>query len=295
MSGMHGPAGRRLATGPGSPRRHRWVVPLVAGLVLLAVTVTLTATSGRQAAGPRPGPALLLDEGFDRASIDPSLWGTCYWWGCTIDANDELEWYEASQVRVAGGHLNLVAEPGPVTTEDDGTYPYRSGMITTGPEEEDGPARFSFRYGSVEARIRVPAGKGLWSALWMLPAEGDSEPEVDILEVLGHDTTRSHHTLHPEGDGEELAKERSGPDLSGGWHVYRLDWSPGELRWFVDGTQVFLVKGEDVPDVPMYLMANLAVGGWWPGPPDEATRFPATMAVDYIRVRSLAAVAGSGR
>jgi len=158
-------------------------------------------------------------------------------------------------------------------------------MISSGPAERDGRPKFAFTYGTVEARVRVPAGRGLWSALWMLPAFGDSRPEVDILEVLGHDTRTSYQSLHrTDRDSEPLQHAERGSDLADGWHVYRLEWLPGSLRWYVDDRLVFTVEGEDVPDEPMYIMANLAVGGSWPGFPNNTTRFPASMSIDYIEV-----------
>jgi beta-glucanase (GH16 family) len=159
-------------------------------------------------------------------------------------------------------------------------------MISSGPSERGGTPRFAFTYGTVDARLRVPAGKGLWSALWMLPAFGHSRPEVDIVEVLGDNTRKSYQSLHRrDRKSKPLQHTERGVDLADGWHVYRLEWLPGRLRWYLDGKLVFTVKGYEVPDEPMYLMANLAVGGRWPGSPNESTRFPASLAIDYIKIR----------
>lgn len=232
---------------------------------------------------------LVFDEGFESDSLDTTVWNTCYWWECTIASNDELQWYEPSQVSVADGQLHLTAEALPVKTPGGRTFPYRSGMISSGPAERGGKPRFAFTYGTVEARLHVPAGKGLWSALWMLPAFGDSRPEVDIVEVLGHDTRTSYQTFHRKGrDSKPFEHAKRGSDLADGWHVYGLKWLPGELLWYIDGKRVFTVKSKDVPDEPMYVIANLAVGGRWPGSPDNFSQFPASMSVDYIRVRSMA-------
>jgi beta-glucanase (GH16 family) len=228
----------------------------------------------------------LLDGGFDGNSLDSAFWNTCYWWGCTIPSNGELQWYERSQVSVADGLLHLTAEALPVEIADGDRLSYRSGMISSGPSEQGGKPKFAFTYGTVEARLRVPAGKGLWSALWMLPAFGDSRPEVDIVEVLGSDTRTSYQTLHRrDRNSKAIQHSERGSDLADGWHVYRLEWLPEKLRWYVDGKLVFTVKGDEVPDKPMYIMANLAVGGRWPGSPNESTRFPASMLIDYIDIR----------
>jgi beta-glucanase (GH16 family) len=228
----------------------------------------------------------VIDESFENRSLDESLWSTCYWWECTIRSNEELEWYTASQVTIDDGHLHLTADALPARTPKGETFPYRSGMISTGPEHRDGKAKFSFTYGTVEARLRVPAGQGLWSALWMLPTAGGSRPEVDILEVLGHDTRTSYQSLHRhDRSAAPLQHTERGSDLAVGWHVYRLEWMPERLQWYIDDELAFSVRGSDVPDEPMYLMANLAVGGRWPGSPDASTPFPASMIIDYIEVR----------
>jgi beta-glucanase (GH16 family) len=224
-------------------------------------------------------------DGFEGKSLDSASWGTCYWWGCTIDSNRELQWYEPSQVRVADGVLYLTADAVPVQSPKDGWFGYRSGMISSGPSQHGGKPRFAFTYGAVEARLRVPAGRGLWSALWMLPAFGTSLPEVDIVEVLGTSTRTSHHFLH---NGRNFGHAEKGANLADGWHVYRLEWLPGVLRWYVDGELVFTVTGDEVPDEPMYVMANLAVGGKWPGPPNSSTQFPAALLIDYIEIRPMA-------
>jgi beta-glucanase (GH16 family) len=227
-------------------------------------------------------------DGFRGESLDFTSWNTCYWWGCTIASNKELQWYERSQVRVADGVLSLTAEAAPVESPNGGWFRYRSGMISSGPSKRGKP-RFAFTYGTVEARLRVPAGKGLWSALWMLPAFGDNRPEVDIVEVLGNDTRESHHFLHRRNPNSKSFKHtEQGADLADGWHVYRLEWLPGMLRWYLDSELIFTVKGDEVPDDPMYVMANLAVGGRWPGPPNNSTQFPAVLLIDYIEIRPMA-------
>jgi len=260
------------------------------GLAVLAAVVVITIGLVARPSSPPAQPQWdqadqALTESFESTSLNTGLWNTCYWWECTIPTNKELQWYEPSQVRLMDGQVHLVAEALPVRTGDGETFPYRSGMISSGPAERDGRPKFAFTYGTVEARLQVPAGRGLWSALWMLPAFGESRPEVDIVEVLGHDTRTSYQSLHrTDRDREPLQHVERGSDLADGWHVYRLEWLPGSLRWYVDDRLVFTVEGEDVPDEPMYIMANLAVGGSWPGFPNNTTRFPASMSIDYIEV-----------
>ena len=82
------------------------------------------------------------------------------------------------------------------------------------------------------------------------------------------------------GPGESV----TGPDLAEGWHTVAVDWRPGAITWFVDDREVWTFEGDEVSSEPMYLVANLAVGGEYPGPPDEGTAFPAEVAIDWIRV-----------
>jgi len=236
--------------------------------------------------------AVVLDESFDGTTLDTTVWNTCHWWndnGCTISSNDELEWYRPEQVTVAGGALRLTADRVPTHGSDGKDYDYRSGMVTTGPvSSSDGEGKVSWTYGTVEARLRVPAGRGLWPALWMLPLTRKSKPEIDILEVIGQEPGQALMHLHPrnesEAGGPGQKHRMSGKTLADGWHTVRLDWQPQRLTWFIDGEQVWRVTGSQVPDEPMYLVLNLAVGGVYPGPPDDATKFPATFEIDRIRV-----------
>lgn len=257
------------------------------GMALFVVAVGLGPQSSCGPAEPiEQSSSQPLADGFEGESLDSDSWGTCHWWGCTIASNKELQWYEPAQVTVADGVLYLTAEAVPVESPDGERFQYRSGMISSGPSERRGEPRFAFTYGAVEARLRVPAGKGLWSALWMLPAFRDSRPEIDIVEVLGSNTRKSYQSLHRrDRKSEPLAHTERNADLADGWHVYRLEWLPGKLRWYLDGKLIFTVKGDEVPDEPMYVVANLAVGGRWPGSPNNSTQFPASLAIDYIQIR----------
>lgn len=265
-------------------------------LVLLAIGALLVAyaVTARHAAGLRTAPSgqVLLDATFDDGRLDPTVFNTCHWWGhdgCTIATNDELEWYLPEQVSVADGALQLTADRVPTIDSEGKPYDFRSGMVTTGPPPgtDEGPSKLAFTYGSVEARVRLPAGRGLWPALWLLPASRESRPEIDVLEVIGQEPDQLMMFLHPADRSAPSLSERfdvPSPDLAADWHTIRLDWSPGELRYSLDGTQVWHVTDDQVPDEPMYVILNLAVGGVFPGPPDEQTAFPATFAIDYLRI-----------
>lgn len=250
-------------------------------------------TSDPPAPPPTPRHRLIFAEEFD-GDLDPEIWRTCHWWadewdGCTITSNDELQWYLPDGASVDDGALRLTATERPVESPEGGTFPYRSGMVSTGPDgyEDEREATFAFTYGVVEARIRVPAGTGLWPAVWMLPVDRESRPEIDLVEVLGDTTAvaRVHyHYSDQNGDAVAPGESITGPDLSEGWHTVAVDWRPGAITWFVDDREVWSYVGDEVSSEPMYLVANLAVGGEYPGPPTDDTAFPAEFAIDRIRV-----------
>ena len=260
---------------------------LTLGVAALGVSQAGTRTLRPPAAVEATG-RLAFHEEFSGRRLDRRRWNRCHWWarrGCTIASNNELEWYLPRQVRVRGGRVRLVAEQRSVRGSDGETYPYRSGMISSGPPFDSSRPRFSFRYGRAEIRARIPVGRGLWSAFWLLPVTRESKPEIDVMEVLGHRPRTVEMHLHYR-DGEEVRQRgHEWRHLSPGWHTFGIDWRPGRLAWLVDGKVRWRVRGEAVPSERMYLVANLAVGGDWPGPPDSATRFPSSFDIDWVKVR----------
>lgn len=235
------------------------------------------------------GEVLLADD-FDGDRLDPDWWGTCHWWateaGCTITGTGELQVYRPANVTVEDGRVLLTARPQRTDGPDDRTFDYTSGMISTGPPDHESSARFAFTYGEVEWVAWSVEGQGLWPALWLLPADKESKPEIDIVELYGHVPDLVRMRLHHLVDGVEVVPgERFEADgLAEGWHTYGLRWAPGRLDYLVDGVVRWRVRGPEVPAEPMYLIANLAVGGDSPGAPDASTPFPASFAIDRVRV-----------
>jgi beta-glucanase (GH16 family) len=151
-------------------------------------------------------------------------------------------------------------------------------------------------------RARTPLGQGIWPAIWMLPTDNvygtwAASGEIDIMELLGHAPNAVHGTLHyggrwPNNTNTGDSFRLAGANFSDDWHTFRLDWEPEELRWYVDDqhyqTQTrWNTTGQPYPapfDQRFHLLLNLAVGGNWPGNPDETTVFPQTLRVDYVRV-----------
>ena len=231
---------------------------------------------------------LAFNDEFDAAELDSSSWARCYWWAedvCTNASNRELQCYARDGVRVEHGRLRLTADE-QITECDGQSFGYRSGMVSG--FARGGP-RQVFQYGFFETRARVPSGRGSLPAFWLLPVSERSEPEIDVMEVLGHtpDVVRMHYHWR-DGDDEErtIGADWASRDMSAGWHTFAVHWTPRRVRWFVDGVLRWTVTSDQavLPREPMYLLATLAVGGDYPGSPDDDTPFPATFEIDYIRV-----------
>lgn len=192
--------------------------------------------------------------------------------------NEELQYYRYDEAWTQNGHL-VIRSRKRQFTGDDGTRDYTSGKVSTA-------RKYSFLYGTVEMRAQLPAGRGIWPAFWMLPAREKSwPPEVDVLEMIGHEPNKiymsNHRGLWPKTSVD--MSSFSGPDFSAGYHIYTLEWAPGWLRWKIDGITRKEVT-TNVPNQPMYLILNTAVGGKWPGAPDDSTVFPQHFRIDYIHV-----------
>jgi len=240
------------------------------------------------------------------SSPDPARWS--FDLGATGWGNAELQNYTDSTENAfvaedpdAGDGKALVIRA--VRTPSGG---YTSARLKT-------QGKYALKQGRVEARIRIPRGQGIWPAFWMLgesiatigwPACG----EIDIMEVVGHEPHRLHQTLHGPGysGGQGITKATTLPGggaLSDAYHVYAVEWSPGRIAWSFDGRLTHVCTPADLPrgakwvfdDAPFFLLLNLAVGGRWPGYPDDTTVFPQEMRIDYVRVYSEVGDGGEAR
>jgi beta-glucanase (GH16 family) len=234
--------------------------------------------------GPQGHWTLKFSDEFNGTSLDTSKWNTCYPYSCTNSGNHELECYVAENVSVSDGMARLKAERRSVSCQGDNgqiTQPYASGMITT-------EGKFDFLYGYMEARFRVPKGLGLWPALWTLPADLSWPPEIDAMEILGHEPKMLYMTYHygTVADHRSSGDSWLGPDFSAGWHVMGVYWSAKEIRWYIDGVErrTAFNTQTDIVHKPMYYLADFAVGGDWPGSPDAKTVFPSYFDIDYVRI-----------
>ena len=154
-----------------------------------------------------------------------------------------MEWYEASQVSVDNGTLSLTATPGQTHGKQ-----YISGMVSS-------YGKFSFTYGYAQIVAMLPSGQGLWSAFWTLPAAGGWPPEIDIMENWAQ-TETIHVFLHDGKSGRAQASVIL-PTYSDKFHTYGVDWEPGSISWYVDGTLYgrFAISHHDAGG----LLASLAV------------------------------------
>lgn len=269
---------------------------------LLAIACLITILSlGSQGLGlgpiARSGDwTLVFSDDFNGRTLDASNWTTCYWWqghwatdGCSNEATGELQWYQPDNLLVSDGTLKIRAQKQKVlavdVNEEVKTYHYTSGIITSGREVSDisVPSRFAFRYGYVEMKARVPRGRGLWPAFWLLPTHQDSRPEIDVMEIKGQEPDSVRMSFHHPEDS--VGRYWSGYDFSAGWHTFAIDWRPEAIVWYVNGVERWrYAMSGDIPATPMYLLINLAVGGEWAGVPDASTVFPSYYEIDYVRV-----------
>lgn len=222
-------------------------------------------------------------------SFETGGWG----WG-----NSELEFYTNSTRNASlDGYGNLAivarAENAPNSTCWYGKCRFSSARLLT-------KGKFEQTYGRFEARMKLPKGQGIWPAFWMLgnnfgPVPWPGSGEIDIMENIGREPETVHGTVHGPGysgaDGITKSYVLPKGNFYEAFHVFALEWEPQEIRWYVDGNLYHTLTPNNLPkdspwvfDHPFFLLLNLAVGGGWPGMPDETTTFPQRLVVDYVRV-----------
>jgi beta-glucanase (GH16 family) len=270
--------------------------------MIRALTLGLAALSAPAAMLHAAGPQLVWSDEFNQpmgSQPDAAKWsydlgvGTPPGWG-----NNELETYTSSPSNsvivsdpAASDGLSLAIR----AQSANGTY--TSARIKTS-------GTFTFQYGRLEARARVPRGVGCWPAFWAL---GSNNPtvgwpacgEIDVMEWVGQTPSHIKGSLHATGysGGQSLNADSVLPgdaSYSDGYHVFAVDWYPDQIIFSMDGAVYEVRKKTDIPPgsqwpfvQPFFIILNFAVGGDWPGPPDANTTFPQDFRVDYVRVYSL--------
>ena len=248
--------------------------------------------------GPGDTPVLVWADEFDGDRLDPEVWffetGDGSQYGIPGWGNNELEWYLPDSAELTNGVLRITARAETVSGKN-----YTSARINT-------RDRFAFKYGRIEASIRLPGGQGLWPAFWLLPQDDvygtwAASGEIDVMEAVnlgGSGGNTIHGTIHYGGEWPNNVYSGDGYNVPSNaqtnFHTYALEWDETEMRWYVDDV-LYLVQnswntaGASYPapfDQPFYILFNVAVGGNWPGAPNGSTTFPVSMEVDYVRVYS---------
>lgn len=296
----------------------------------VSLFVCLGVASGSlQASGDHTQIQYALDKGwklewsdeFDGKDVDESKWD----WeeNCWGGGNNELQCYTDRHKNsfIRDGKLVIQAHKetyrGLADVEESGTkekktLPYTSARLRT-------KNKGDWTFGRIDVRAKLPAGQGLWPAIWMLPTDNKygtwaASGEIDILEMVSQaadDPNKEiHATLHygrtwPNNAYSGSTYEFKDSDPTKEFHTYSLEWADGEMRWYVDDhhwvTQyasgwwaqvpdengdLYNVEGNAPFNERFHLLLNLAVGGTWPGDPDSTTKFPAEMEVDFVRVYS---------
>ena len=250
---------------------------------------------------------MVFSDDFDGNTLDLTKWtplvGDGSAQGIPGWGNNELQFYQAENAIVDGQNLTIEARE-----EFVGGYNYTSARIIS-------EYKFDFTYGRIEMRAKMPIGQGMWPAFWMFFTDPPPPPpvgqtavgeyggwaasgEIDIMEYLGNAPEEVFGTIHfgqpfPGNQFDsELFPNPMNINFNDDFHVFAVEWEPGEMRWYVDNIlyatkNTWWSNGGNYPapfDKDFHILLNLAVGGNLPGPPDATTAFPQEFVIDYVRV-----------
>lgn len=247
---------------------------------ILLDDVTVYET-GKTIDGPIPVP--VRNPGFQGMRPDPEAWivSDGAW-----SHNGELQYYAPDSIAIDRGRMKITAEKRKV-----GDRKYSSGHVRVTPKLEQ-------TYGRWEIRAKLPNSQGMWPAIWLLPNDGSWPPEIDIIELVGKEPNRVHCSFHwgplrdgllPWDLGQTSTDHHDAADYANTWHDFAVDWTPDAIVWYVDGVEAHRFgrtpeERAKIPNVPMYLIINNAIGGFWPGPPGAATKWPSVMEIDSVKI-----------
>jgi beta-glucanase (GH16 family) len=257
----------------------------------LLLLVAVAASAALNSAPAHAQYSLVWQDEFDGITVDPAHWEFQVGTGCPSLCgwgNNELQYYRAENATVAGGFLTITAKQ-----QSFGGKAYTSARLRS-----QGLADFT--YGKIEMRAKLPIGRGLWPAFWMLPTNSPYgnwpvSGEIDIMEYLGQQPSQMFGTLH-YGNPNQIYSSSSTTLPSGtfndGFHTFGIEWEPNRIRWLLDGVQyacksnwISSAAGYPAPfDKPFHMLLNLAVGGNLPGSPDGSTVLPQEFVIDWVRV-----------
>lgn len=256
-------------------------------LVIMGFFVSGCSTDEKQTVVTKT--QLVMSDEFNvDGALDTNLWSYNIGTGSNGWGNNELQYYTSrpSNIKVENGMLHITAR-----NEQYMGKSYTSARILT-------KGKFEKKYGRIEARIKLPRGKGLWPAFWMLGANSDTViwpqcGEIDIMEYVGSKPTEFFGTVHGPGyyGGTSIGKTYTLPNsrFDTDFHVFGIEWDENYINFYVDDKLYNQITPDNVPgewvfNESFYIILNVAVGGNLPGSPNSETPFPQTMLVDYIRI-----------
>ena len=242
----------------------------------------------------REGWDIVWQDEFDGASLDINKWS--HEVGGHGFGNNELQYYtdDSSNSFVDNGILHIRAkyEPAGIGSPNNLRNFSSARLRTVG--------KGDWQYGRIDVKAKIALGQGIWPAIWMLPSDWiyggwPKSGEIDIMEHVGHDEGRIHGSVHTESYNHIIGTQRTNSKLIENvktlFHIYSIEWSEQKIDFFIDDTLHFTFKNDFTNDFRtwpfnerFHLLLNVAVGGNWPGPPNNTTVFPQDMEVDYVRV-----------
>ena len=240
------------------------------------------------------GWALVWNDEFDGPALNLEKWSYeigGHGWG-----NNELQYYsdDDSTAFIQDGKLVIRADLVPQGTGSSDNLRYFSSarLRTSG--------KGDWRYGRIEVKAKLALGQGIWPAIWMLPTDWmyggwPESGEIDIMEHVGYDPGRVHGSIHTGSYNHKINTQRGGSKLldkiSSKFYVYAIEWYEDRIDFLIDDAKYFSFQNDGKNDFNtwpfnqrFHLLINIAVGGDWPGSPDETTQFPTEMEVEYVRV-----------
>jgi len=269
-------------------KRYKLYPVLFLCLILLSACEALSFSPEPTPIVPPEGWQLVWQDEFDGKNIDLTNW--TYDLGGGGWGNGEMQTYTdtTDNADVDDGLLIISAQK--EILESGGSVFTSARMKTQGLQ--------TFQYGRIEARIKVPEGKGLWPAFWML---GENFPvvgwpdcgEIDIMEYVGREPDLIMGTIHGPGYSGAMGLgqwNRQDYNIADDFHIYAIEWDTDQISWFYDGEKYSTYTREDIGnrpwafDQPFFIILNLAIGGTLGGIVTPDTEFPAEYLIDYVRV-----------
>ena len=228
---------------------------------------------------------IVWEENFNGDNLELQSWNFEIGDGCPELCgwgNNERQVYTKINHRLSNGRLYIEAKK--IGKE------YSSSKITTKGKQE-------FQYGKIEVRAKLPIGKGLWPAFWMLGSNIDTVGwpgcgEIDILEYVGKEPEYIFTSLHtPDSFGSTInTKKEVVSGIEEGFHTYAIDWTKDRIQFLIDDQLFYTFSPKDKNektwpfDQPFYIILNLAIGGNFGGPDVDDSIFPQSFVIDHIKV-----------